>query len=83
MDADDPALAVLGMTSAEVDQLLADGNFYLEASPDDNFNSEVIVTMTGTTLEDFSTWSDGYDLTMDVNICSIWPGNYRYRYFLL
>lgn len=72
MDADDPALAVLGMTSAEVDQLLADGYFYLEASPDDNFNSEVIVTMTGTTLEDFSTWSDGGLLDMT----SLWTTTY-------
>lgn len=56
MSAADPALISWGITPAEMDALLEESNYYLEATPD-NFRTEVIVTMEESTLEDFSTWS--------------------------
>ena len=57
MSANDPVVKASGMTPAQIDQALVDGNYYLEATQDD-FESEVFVTMIGSTIGDFNTWSD-------------------------
>jgi len=68
MSADDPAVKALGLTPEAIDQTLADGNYYLEATQD-GFNSEVFVTMVDTSISDFSTWSDSSLLSMAAS----WP----------
>ena len=71
MSATDPALIALGMTPDQLDQALVDGNLYLEATQDD-FHSEVMVTMIGSSIADFSLWSDSGLLSMS----SMWTSEY-------
>lgn len=68
----DPVVIATGMTPAQIDQLLVDGNLYLEATQDD-FRSEILVTMIGSTLSDFSTWSDSGLLSMS----NMWTSTYQ------
>lgn len=57
MDANDPVLAGSGLTPERVDQLLVESNEYLESFSSDN-SKQVIVTMIGNQLSDFSDMSD-------------------------
>lgn len=72
MSASDPVVQASGMTPAQIDQALVDGNYYLEATQDD-FESEVFVTMIGSTINDFNTWSDSGLLSMS----SLWTASYQ------
>ena len=66
MDPADPTVLGSGMTAAEIDQILEEGNFYLEATMDD-FASEVFVTMIASPISDFSDYSDEMLLSMSSN----------------
>lgn len=72
MSQTDPVVIATGMTPAQIDQALVDANLYLEATQDD-FRSEIMVTMIGSTVSDFSTWSDSGLLSMSV----LWTSMYQ------
>lgn len=72
MSQTDPVVITTGMTPAQIDQLLVDGNLYLEATQDD-FLSEIMVTMIGSTISDFSTWSDSGLISMS----AMWTSTYQ------
>lgn len=67
----DPILIASGLSSTQLDQIFVDSNLFLEATPD-NFNSEIMVTMVGSTISDFSIWSDNSLLAMS----SLWTSAY-------
>lgn len=70
MDPADPTVLGSGLTPAEIDQILEEGNFYLEATMDD-FVSEVFVTMIASPISDFSDYSDEMLLSMSSTWTSV------------
>lgn len=72
MSQTDPAVISTGMTPEQIDQAFVDGNIYLEATQDD-FLSEIMVTMIGSTISDFSTWSNSGLLGMS----AMWTSTFQ------
>ena len=71
MDVNDPALITSGMSAKELDKLMIEGNYYLDASSD-NFRSDIFITMITSSFMDFYYLSDN-DL---LSLSSIWTASY-------
>lgn len=72
MNSNDPVVITTGMAPSEIDQILVENNLYLEASQDD-FSSEILVTMIGSSLSDFSYLSDSGLL----GLSEMWTSSYE------